>query len=101
MLDWVGAPEGGRLLTEERRYTVSYTHLDVYKRQVKTSAVKSTILPITWSWVYAALPVGMVLMLISMASVFLMDVRSLKERIDGKGGKYTCWQYPLHYSLLS
>ena len=54
---------------------------------VKTSAVKSTILPITWSWVYAALPVGMVLMLISMASVFLMDVRSLKERINGKGGK--------------
>lgn len=54
---------------------------------MKTASVKSTILPITWSWVYAALPVGMVLMLISMSSVFLMDVRSLKERINGKGGK--------------
>lgn len=54
---------------------------------VKTSAVKSTILPITWNWVYAALPVGMILMLVSMASVFLMDVRSLKGHIKDKGGR--------------
>ncbi len=50
----------------------------------QTAHVKSTILPITWSWVYAALPVGLVLMLISMASVYLLDVRNLKKLIKHK-----------------
>ena len=58
---------------------------------IKTANVQSTILPITWSWVYAALPVGMVLMLISMASVYLLDVKNLKaqikDKIKGKGGE--------------
>lgn len=55
---------------------------------IKTAHAKSTILPITWNFVYAALPVGMILMLFSMASVFSFDLKQLKENIrkEKKGG---------------
>lgn len=45
----------------------------------KTAMNKSTILPITWNYVYAALPVGMILMTVSMASVFLGDLRAFQD----------------------
>lgn len=48
---------------------------------IATAHNRSTILPITWNYVYAALPVGMVLILLSMLSVFPTDVRKFKEEI--------------------
>ena len=56
----------------------------------KTAHNRSTILPITWNFVYAALPVGMILMIISMISVFGGDMQSYKEKIEQvkeKGGE--------------
>lgn len=47
----------------------------------KTAHNRSTILPITWNFVYAALPVGMILMIISMISVFPGDMQGYKEKI--------------------
>ena len=53
---------------------------------IKTAHAKSTILPITWNYVYAALPVGMVLMLISMLSVFAGDLKQFKPK-ETEGGE--------------
>ena len=56
----------------------------------KTAHNRSTILPITWNFVYAALPVGMILMILSMVSVFAGDMKGYKEKIEqeekAKGG---------------
>lgn len=48
----------------------------------KTAANRSTILPITWIFVYAALPVGMILMAISLVSVFAGDMKFFKDKIE-------------------
>ena len=48
----------------------------------KTAANKSTILPITWNYVYAALPVGMILMAISFVSTFSGDMKVFKDKIE-------------------
>ena len=53
----------------------------------KTAANKSTILPITWNYVYAALPVGMILMAISLFSVFAGDMKFFKEKIEEESRK--------------
>lgn len=48
----------------------------------KTATNRSTILPITWNFVYAALPVGMILMAISLVSVFAGDMKFFKDKIE-------------------
>ena len=54
---------------------------------IKTAHAKSTILPITWNYVYAALPVGMILMLISMISVFAGDMKKFGPNKNEGGEK--------------
>ena len=51
---------------------------------IKTSNAWASILPVTWSLVYAAYPIGLVLMLLSMISVCPGDIRKLAE--EAKGG---------------
>ena len=53
----------------------------------KTAANKSTILPVTWNYVYAALPAGMILMAISLVSVFAGDMKVFKEKIEFEAKK--------------
>lgn len=54
---------------------------------INTAHARSSILPITWAWVYASYPVGMLLMLFSMIATCPGDVKKIKEQIAEKGGK--------------
>ena len=54
---------------------------------INTAHARSSILPITWAWVYASYPVGMLLMLFSMIATCPGDVKKINEQITEKGGK--------------
>lgn len=51
---------------------------------IATATNHSTILPITWNYVYAALPVGMILIFLSMISVFPNDVQKFKAEMKAE-----------------
>jgi len=52
---------------------------------MKTAGARSSILPVSWSLVYAAYPIGLFLMLCSMISVCPGDIKGFKDA--AKGGK--------------